>query len=76
MTRRFAMIGEISGEALSYGGLILTHDDPAELSFLFTGIRGRVVELGGQFSEADCMSIKQHPDLSQVRWPLRREDFA
>lgn len=75
MTRRFAMIGEVSGEALSYGGLILIHDNPAELEFLFTGIRGRVVELGDQFSDSDCMSIKQHPDMSQVRWPLRREDF-
>jgi len=74
--RRYAMIGEASGEALSYGGLILTHDDPAEMQWLFAGIRGRVVELGSQFAEADCMSIKRHPDLIHIKWPLRREDFV
>lgn len=76
MSRRYAMLGAVSGEALSYGGLILTHDDRAELEFLFIGIRGRVVELGDQTPEYDCMSVKQHPDLSDIRWPLRREDFV
>lgn len=76
MTRRFVMIGSVSGEALSYGGLILTHTDRAEMEWLFTGIRGDVVEIGSQIPEYDTMPISQHPDLSQIRWPLRREDFA
>jgi hypothetical protein len=73
MTRRYAMVGQASREALSYCGLILTHTDRAELEFLFRGVR--VVELGDQVPEYDCMPIAQHPDLSRVRWPLQREDF-
>jgi len=72
--RRYAMVGPVSGEPLSYGGLILTHDDRAELEFLFAGVR--VVELGGQIPEYDCMSIKDHPDLVSTQWPLKREDFV
>lgn len=68
------MVGSFSREALSYGGLILVHDDRAELEFIFEGCR--VTELGDQIPEYDTMSIKSHPDLSQIRWPLRREDFS
>ena len=75
MTRRFAMIGAVSGEALSYHGQVLVHDDRAELEFLFQGV-GRVVELGGQYPPGDCMSIKDHPDLVSTQWPLKREDFV
>ena len=74
MSRRYAMVGPASREALSYGGLILIHSDRAELEFLIPGVR--VIELGDQIPEYDCMPITQHPDLSKVRWPLRREDFA
>lgn len=74
MTRRYAMVGTASGEALSYCGLILTHTDRAELEYLFSGVR--IVELGSQIPEYDCMSITQHPDLNGVRWPLVREDFV
>lgn len=75
MTRRYAMVGAVSQEPLSYGGLILTHTDRAELEFFIQGA-ARVVELGDQIPEYDCMSITQHPDLQQVRWPLNREDFV
>jgi hypothetical protein len=73
MTRRFAMVGPTSGETLSYGGLILVHSDRSELEFLVPGVR--VVELGSQIPEHDTMSIKSHPDLSRIEWPLHREDF-
>jgi len=75
MSRRYAMVGAVSNEPLSYGGLILVHDDPAELEFLFQGV-AKVVELGGQFPEHDCISIKQHPELASMRWPLDRGDFT
>lgn len=75
MSRRYAMVGAVSGEPLSYGGLVLVHDNPTELEWLFRGV-GRVVEIGDQFPEHDCMSITRHPDLSKVSWPLRRGDFT
>lgn len=71
--RRYAMIGNVSGEPISYGGLILVHNSRPELEFLFPG--AKVVELGPMVPEHDTMSIKQHPDLRAIRWPLRREDF-
>jgi len=74
MTRRYAMVGDVSHEPLSYCGLILYHTDRAEMEYLFAG--AKVVELGDQIPEQDCMSITQHPDLVSVRWPLQREDFA
>lgn len=73
--RRYAMVGDVSNEPLSYSGMILTHTDRAELEFLFRGV-GRVVELGDQIPEHDCMPVTQHPDLQRVRWPLNREDFV
>lgn len=73
MSRRFAMAGPVSGETLSYGGLILVHDDPDELGFLFPGVRQ--VELGPQTPDYDTMSIRQHPGMSKIEWPLQREDF-
>lgn len=74
MIRRYAMVGEVSGQPLTYDGRVLTHTDRAELEFLFQGVR--VVEIGSQFSAQDCMSVTQHPEMSQLRWPLRREDFV
>jgi hypothetical protein len=72
--KRFAMQGPVSGELLSYGGLVLVHDDRAELEFLFPGIK--VVQIGSQILPKDTMSIKQHPELQgRITWPLRREDF-
>lgn len=71
--RRFAMEGPTSKSLLTYGGLVLVHDSAEELEFLFAGMK--VVELGSMVSERDTMSIKQHPEMASVQWPLKREDF-
>lgn len=73
MSRRFAMEGPNSRQLLSYQGKVLVHDDRAELEFLFPGVR--VVEPGAMLAGYDTMSIKQHPELGHIEWPLRREDF-
>jgi len=75
MSKRYAMVGAVSGEPLSYGGLILVHDNPAEMEWLLSGTRNRAVELGDQIPDYDTMPLSQHPDLAKISWPLRREDF-
>lgn len=67
------MKGPVSGELLSSGGKVLVHDNPAELEFLFANMK--VVELGSMIPPEDTMSIKDHPDMASVRWPLNPEDF-
>lgn len=74
MTRRYAMVGAASGQPLTYQGRVLTHTDRAEMEFLFQG--ARVVEIGSQFPEQDCLPITQHPEMAHLTWPLRREDFT
>lgn len=71
--RRFAMVGPSSGQTLTLNGRILYHTSQPELEFLFPGVK--VVELGPDTPERDTMSIKDHPELASVQWPLRREDF-
>lgn len=72
--RRFAMKGPTSGELLSYGGFILVHNRREELEFLFAGVD--VVEIGSHIPEKDTMSIRNHPQMAHVEWPLKREDFV
>ncbi len=72
--RRFAMEGPTSKSLLSFGGLVLVHDSREDLEFLFAGMK--VVELGRQVPDQDTMSIKQHPEMVSVQWPLKREDFV
>lgn len=73
MSRRFAMEGPNSRQLLSYQGKVLVHGDRAELEFLFPGVK--VVEPGRALAEYDTLPVKDHPELSHLRWPLRREDF-
>jgi hypothetical protein len=55
-------------------GRILLHDNRAEMEFLFPG--ARVVRVSdGDLGQA-WMWVKNHPDMSHVQWPLRREDFV
>ena len=71
---RYAMVGRRSGELLSYGGKVLVHDNRDELQFLFP--RARIVRVTDGELGQPTMSIKQHPSMVSVSWPLRREDFV
>jgi len=72
--RRYALVGETSGSALTHGGRVIVHNDRAELEFLFAG--AKVVELGDMVPERDTFPLARHPDMSAVSFPLRREDFV
>lgn len=71
----FALEGAISGDLLTLGGRVLTHDNAAELEFLIPAELGAKVVKCPPTPPELMMSIKDHPGLSHVRWPLRREDF-
>jgi hypothetical protein len=70
---RYALRGDVTGELLSFGGLVLVHDNPAEMAFLVCG--ATPIELGRSFPADHTMPLRSHPDLANVRWPLRKADF-
>jgi len=71
---RYALAGNVSGELLTYNGRVLVHDDRAELEFLFP--RTRVVRITDGELGQPVMSIKDHPGLTAIRWPLNRGEFV
>jgi hypothetical protein len=68
------MLGRRSGQLLSYGGRVLVHNDKAELEFLFP--TARVIRITDGDLDQPTMSIREHPSMASVSWPLRREDFV
>lgn len=73
----FAPQGLVSGELLSLGGKVLVHDNEREVEFLLANVK--VVNLGENLETAlagrPWMLLRDHPDMTWVRWPLREEDF-
>jgi hypothetical protein len=72
--RRYALLGENSGSALTYQGRVIVHESREELEFLFAGTKA--VELGDMIPVQDTVPLREHPDMARVRFPLRREDFS
>jgi len=71
--RRFAYVGPVSNELLSFRGAVLVHTDRAEMEYLVPGCR--VVELPRADLGRPLMPLSRHPDLAAVQWPLRKELF-
>jgi hypothetical protein len=71
---RYGLVGERTRDFLTYGGLVLWHDNRAELEFLVPG--PRVMELPRDLPADQCMPIRLHPDLAAVQWPLTRDQFV
>lgn len=70
---RWGLYGEHSRELLTYHGRVIVHPDRAELEYLFP--RARVREVPPTFRADQVTPLAQHPDMSCVRFPLRRSDF-
>jgi hypothetical protein len=69
VTKYYALVGEVSGELLTYGGLVLVHPEKRELEYLFPALR--VVELPKFYlSDGMTMPLKDHPDMDSVVFPL------
>jgi hypothetical protein len=72
--RRWAVRGLVSGQLLSWRGLIIVHDNSAELRFLIAG-EVAIKEIPPTIEAEHTIWIKDHPDFQSVEWPLNRADF-
>lgn len=70
---RYGLVGAASGELLTHGGRVLSHDSQAELEFLFPG--ARVVNLPSHIPPERTLPVSAHPEMASVRFPLDRRDF-
>jgi len=76
----FAIQSHQTGELYSLKLCVIVHDNPNELGWLITN--AKVVSMKGEtpYDVANwlgrrVMLLKDHPDLSHVRWPLVKNDF-
>lgn len=70
---RYGIVGEHSGQLLTYQGRAIIHTNRAEMEFLLPN--SRIVKLTDGDLGQPWMWLKDHPDMAQTRFPLRREDF-
>jgi hypothetical protein len=74
---RYALIGARTGELLTYGGRVIVHDNRAEMEYLFPNRdRARVIRVTDGDLGQPVLQLRDHPSMSKVRFPLRREDFV
>lgn len=66
--RHWCLVGQVSGEVLTYKGRVLVHQNKEELEYLFPN--NRVVPLPGYYGEDLTMQIKNHPDMDTIVFPL------
>lgn len=69
---KFALIGEVSGKHLTWGGRVITHTNRAELEFLIPK-GAKIVPINIRPEEE--IAIQFVPGFEAVSFPLRREDF-
>lgn len=73
MSARWGLWGDVSQQFWTFEGLILTHDNPAEMAFLISGASPR--ELPRGIPADQCMPLPMHPKLAGLTWPLVRSEF-
>lgn len=72
MDKVYALVGQLSGELLTYEGAVICHTNSHELVWLVKN--ARVVELP-KVVGLPLMWLKDHPSMAAVSWPLSKEDF-
>lgn len=68
----YALVGERSGDVLTYGGRVILHNSKSEMEFLFPN--NRVIEFKPRGGDL-VMRLADHPDMAPVRFPLNKADF-
>lgn len=71
---RYGLVGPRSGELLTYGGAVIYHGDRGEMEWLFPN--SRVVRISDGDLGGPMIRLADHPDMTSVQFPLRREDFV
>lgn len=69
----YGLWGPTSHDFLTFMGRVLVHDNRAEMEFLFPGAPVR--EVPKSFTSDMCFPIEHHPDLTNVRFPLTKDQF-
>lgn len=68
MTTKWCLVGQASGEVLTYKGFAIVHEDKSELEYLFPD--NRVVQLPSYYGQSLTLPLKDHPDMDAVVFPL------
>lgn len=68
MAKKWCLVGQSSGEVLTYKGYAIVHENKAELEYLFPN--NRVVPLPNYYGEDLTVQLKNHPDMDTVVFPL------
>lgn len=69
MDKQYVLVGRTTKDALSYKGKIIVHDNAEELAYLFPN--ERVAPLPSYVDDSLTMSLKDHPDMDSVQFPLK-----
>lgn len=64
----YCLVGQASGEVLTYRGFAIVHQNKRELEYLFPN--NRVVPLPSYYGEDLTMQLSKHPDMDTVTFPL------
>lgn len=75
MTKRYGLYGANSHDFLTWGGLILVHDNSAELEFMVPRITGSVRELPPDIPVNQTVPLLAHPNFLGVTRPITKEQF-
>ena len=70
MSNKFCLVGQQTGEILTWKNRALVHENKRELEYLFPGLR--VVPLPSYWQEAMTFPLKDHPDMDTVKFPLEQ----
>lgn len=74
MSQLFALKGDVSKELISFNGKVLVHESKEEMKYLFP-FGATVVSCPDYIKPEEMLSIRNHPDMAAVRWPLDKKDF-
>lgn len=68
MTKLWSLRCDANSAVFTYRGRAIVHTDKRELEYLFPG--NEVVELPSYWEDTMTISLKDHPDMDTVRFPL------
>lgn len=68
---KYALVGGSTNDLLTLGGRVIVHDSKEEMEWLMPNTR--VVRVNGDIGPT--LSLREHPSMASVQWPLNKNDF-